>query len=114
MSFLIGILAALLLRFDIKKDGFDDGDGYAYAYRSEISTPGDEFFKSRNYFLPVLASYLVGLLLAFGANNITKVGQPALLYIVPCMLTTSLLLSISRKELRKLLNLKSETQNNKE
>eukprot|EP00210_Caulerpa_lentillifera_P002304 g2212.t1 len=100
-----GILAALLLRFDIFKHGSEDDDGeYSYAYESEAALPDDEFFKSRRYFLPVLGSYFIGLLLTFAANSITQLGQPALLYIVPCMLSTSLLLSISRKELKKLVN----------
>jgi minor histocompatibility antigen H13 len=40
----------------------------------------------RVYFSPVLWTYVGGLVMAFAANSITHLGQPALLYIVPCTL----------------------------
>ncbi len=40
----------------------------------------------RAYFTPVLCTYVGGLVMAFAANSITHLGQPALLYIVPCTL----------------------------
>lgn len=38
------------------------------------------------YFWACMGAYLVGLLCAFAASTISKLGQPALLYIVPAML----------------------------
>lgn len=55
----------------------------------------------RSYFLPAIVAYAVGLLLTFlalqyeifGSN-----GQPALLYLVPCTLGTTLALAALRRE----------------
>eukprot|EP00191_Tetraselmis_sp_GSL018_P023234 CAMPEP_0177619968 /NCGR_PEP_ID=MMETSP0419_2-20121207/26594_1 /TAXON_ID=582737 /ORGANISM="Tetraselmis sp., Strain GSL018" /LENGTH=390 /DNA_ID=CAMNT_0019119373 /DNA_START=8 /DNA_END=1181 /DNA_ORIENTATION=+ len=41
---------------------------------------------NRNFFFPVLGAYGLGLFIAFEANRITHLGQPALLYLVPCTL----------------------------
>jgi len=56
------------------------------------------------YFTPVLLGYLVGIVLAMLAVEITRKGQPALFYIVPCTLGTTLVLSLWRKEFRLLWN----------
>ncbi|KAK9808724.1 hypothetical protein WJX72_002527 [[Myrmecia] bisecta] len=37
----------------------------------------------RTYFIPVMVAYVGGLGIAFAANSITHLGQPALLYLVP-------------------------------
>ncbi|KAG2425833.1 hypothetical protein HXX76_013458 [Chlamydomonas incerta] len=52
----------------------------------------------RTYFTPVMVSYVFGLALAFVANDITKMGQPALLYIVPSTLGAVLLMGLARGE----------------
>jgi minor histocompatibility antigen H13 len=44
--------------------------------------------KQRPYFVNMAVAHVVGLLLAFAANSITHLGQPALLYIVPSTLLT--------------------------
>jgi hypothetical protein len=44
--------------------------------------------KQRPYFTNIAAAHVAGLLAAFAANSITHMGQPALLYIVPCTLLT--------------------------
>ena len=64
-----------------------------------ILEPREELLSSRKYIVPVFGSYAAGLMIAFGANVITGAGQPALLYIVPCMLTTTVVLASARGEL---------------
>lgn len=51
------------------------------------------------YFLPSLVGYFVGLCVTIVALSIMKMGQPALLYLVPCTLGLTLLLSLCRGEL---------------
>ena len=55
--------------------------------------------EQRPYFTAVASSYVVGLGAAFAANSITHLGQPALLYIVPCTLGAVLATALSRDEL---------------
>lgn len=59
---------------------------------------------NRTYFTPVLVSYVGGLLMAFAANSITHLGQPALLYLVPCTLTSLLVMGLVRDEIGRLWN----------
>lgn len=47
-------------------------------------------------------AYGVGLIITFIALFIMKKGQPALLYLVPCILTTGIVIALVRKEFRKL------------
>eukprot|EP00887_Chlorella_sp_A99_P004507 scaffold34.g4507.t1 len=53
----------------------------------------------RTYFAPVLTAYVCGLLLAFAANAVTHLGQPALVYLTPCTLGAVGLVATSRGEL---------------
>ncbi len=46
----------------------------------------DAVLAQRTYFVPTMAAYVAGLGLAFAANAVTHLGQPALLYLVPCTL----------------------------
>lgn len=50
------------------------------------------------YFVPALAGYFVGLNLTIAALCIMRMGQPALLYLVPCTLGTTLILAKVRGE----------------
>ena len=50
----------------------------------------------------VQAAYVIGLGIAFGANAITKLGQPALLYLVPATFTAITLTAASRGEISRL------------
>ncbi len=52
------------------------------------------------YFFWIMVAYAIGLVLAFTAFCITGVGQPALLYLVPCCL--GMILILGRKEIRDL------------
>lgn len=54
----------------------------------------------QRYFFRIMVAYGIGLALAFTAFCITGVGQPALLYLVPCCL--GMMLIIGRKEIRDL------------
>ncbi|KAF5836765.1 signal peptide peptidase-like protein [Dunaliella salina] len=62
----------------------------------------DAVLEQREYYLTVQVAYIIGLLTAFAANSITHMGQPALLYIVPCTLGAVILKGASRAELSKL------------
>lgn len=62
----------------------------------------DAVLQQRTYFVPTMAAYVVGLGIAFGANAITKLGQPALLYLVPATFTAITLTAASRGEIGRL------------
>mmetsp|Transcript_135520 Transcript_135520/g.433511 ORF Transcript_135520/g.433511 Transcript_135520/m.433511 type:complete len:541 (-) Transcript_135520:113-1735(-) len=53
---------------------------------------------SQGYFLPALVGYFVGLNFTIAALCIMRMGQPALLYLVPCTLGTTLVLASRRGE----------------
>ncbi|KAG2490650.1 hypothetical protein HYH03_011040 [Edaphochlamys debaryana] len=59
---------------------------------------------NRTYFSAVMVSYVLGLVGAFVANDITGLGQPALLYIVPCTLGAVALTAAQRGELERIWN----------
>lgn len=50
------------------------------------------------------AAYILGLGIAFAANAITKLGQPALLYLVPATFSAITLTAASRGEVQRLWN----------
>ena len=52
----------------------------------------------------VQAAYIGGLGIAFAANAITHMGQPALLYLVPATCGTIFLMAAGRGELGRLLS----------
>jgi len=85
-----GIFIALMLRFD------------AYLAKKR----GTE--NKKIYFHVVFASYVVGLVSTILVLHIFKAGQPALLYIVPCVLGSVLLTAIFRGEVKDLLAYKDE------
>eukprot|EP01023_Acetabularia_acetabulum_P067625 TRINITY_DN9362_c0_g1_i5.p1 TRINITY_DN9362_c0_g1~~TRINITY_DN9362_c0_g1_i5.p1 ORF type:complete len:493 (-),score=74.17 TRINITY_DN9362_c0_g1_i5:47-1525(-) len=69
----------------------------------EVAIPVTEsVMEQRNYFAAVMIAYNVGLVMAFVANSVTGLGQPALLYLVPCTLIAVILLSLSRKEFKRI------------
>ncbi|KAM9330554.1 signal peptide peptidase-like 2B [Gastrophryne carolinensis] len=65
----------------------------AYCHRFDI-----QIQSSRIYFLACTIAYGIGLLVTFVALALMQKGQPALLYLVPCTLFTSLALALWRKE----------------
>ncbi|DBA92291.1 hypothetical protein WJX79_003930 [Trebouxia sp. C0005] len=62
----------------------------------------DAVLQQRTYFVPTMAAYVIGLGIAFGANAITKLGQPALLYLVPATFAAITLTAASRGEIGRL------------
>uniref|UniRef100_A0A8C5LMH9 Signal peptide peptidase-like 2B n=1 Tax=Leptobrachium leishanense TaxID=445787 RepID=A0A8C5LMH9_9ANUR len=66
----------------------------AYCHRFDI-----QMQSSRIYFVACTIAYGIGLLVTFLALALMQKGQPALLYLVPCTLLTSLAVAIFRKEL---------------
>ncbi|CAK0737011.1 hypothetical protein CVIRNUC_000840 [Coccomyxa viridis] len=64
----------------------------------------DAVLDQRTYFVPTMAAYIGGLGIAFAANAITHMGQPALLYLVPATCGTIFLMAAGRGELGRLLS----------
>lgn len=50
-------------------------------------------------FVSLPSAYGIGLLITFVALAVMQMGQPALLYLVPCTLLTSLSIALWRREL---------------
>jgi minor histocompatibility antigen H13 len=57
---------------------------------------------NRLYFKSTMVAYVAGLLMAFVANDVTGLGQPALLYLVPSTLAAIVLVSLKRGEIGRL------------
>jgi len=57
-------------------------EGAGAARAGAAFAASDDVLTQRTYFLPTLAAYVGGLGLAFAANAVTHMGQPALLYLV--------------------------------
>ncbi|CAM9907378.1 unnamed protein product [Lampetra planeri] len=66
----------------------------AYCHRFDVQVQS-----SKLYFIACTIAYGVGLLLTFLALALMRMGQPALLYLVPCTLLSSLLVACFRGEL---------------
>ncbi|CAN8201688.1 unnamed protein product [Coccothraustes coccothraustes] len=66
----------------------------AYCHRFDIQVQS-----SRVYFVACTIAYGIGLLVTFVALALMQMGQPALLYLVPCTLLTSLVVALWRREL---------------
>jgi minor histocompatibility antigen H13 len=63
-----------------------------------VFTVSDAVLQNRTYFVSVVIAYIVGLSAAFAANEVTGLGQPALLYLVPCTIGAIVLTALSRRE----------------
>ena len=68
------------------------------ASASGYTVPPKEVMGNRTYFTAVLSAYVLGLLVAFGANAVTHSGQPALLYLCPLTLGAVVLTAERRSE----------------
>ncbi|KAM7151879.1 signal peptide peptidase-like 2A isoform 4-T5 [Macrochelys suwanniensis] len=68
----------------------------AYCRRFDIQTRS-----SSVYYVSCNIAYAVGMVLTFVVLALMKMGQPALLYLVPCTLITSSLVAWRRKEMKK-------------
>uniref|UniRef100_A0A8C2C6G2 Signal peptide peptidase like 2A n=1 Tax=Cyprinus carpio TaxID=7962 RepID=A0A8C2C6G2_CYPCA len=68
----------------------------AYCHRFDVWMGNSR----RIYFISCAVAYAVGLVLTFAVMLLSKMGQPALLYLVPCTLLTSAVLACVHKEFR--------------
>ncbi|KFQ30897.1 Signal peptide peptidase-like 2A, partial [Mesitornis unicolor] len=68
----------------------------AYCRRFDVQTSS-----SSVYFISCTIAYAIGMVLTFVVLALMKMGQPALLYLVPCTLITSSLVAWRRKEMKK-------------
>ncbi|XP_015283426.1 PREDICTED: signal peptide peptidase-like 2A isoform X1 [Gekko japonicus] len=68
----------------------------AYCHRFDVQTSS-----SSVYYISCSVAYAVGMLLTFVVLSLMKMAQPALLYLVPCILVTSALVAWKRKEMKK-------------
>ncbi|XP_067411867.1 signal peptide peptidase-like 2A isoform X2 [Emydura macquarii macquarii] len=68
----------------------------AYCRRFDVQTSS-----SSVYYVSCTIAYAVGMVLTFVVLALMKMGQPALLYLVPCTLITSSLVAWRRKEMKK-------------
>jgi minor histocompatibility antigen H13 len=64
-----------------------------------VLASSDAVLSQRTYFVPVMVAYVLGLGVAFGANNVTGRGQPALLYLCPATLGAVAAVAAARGEL---------------
>jgi minor histocompatibility antigen H13 len=64
-----------------------------------VYSASDAVLYQRHYFIPVMVAYVAGLGIAFGANAVTGLGQPALLYLVPCTLGAVAVVAAARGDL---------------
>nr|XP_025977104.1 signal peptide peptidase-like 2A [Dromaius novaehollandiae] len=71
----------------------------AYCRRFDVQTSS-----SSVYYISCTIAYAVGMVLTFVVLALMKMGQPALLYLVPCTLITSSLVAWRRKEMKKFWN----------
>lgn len=67
-----------------------------------VLSVSDAVLYNRVYFISIMVAYVFGLVLAFAANEITGLGQPALLYLVPSCMGALVFTSASRKEFDRL------------
>ncbi|POI30565.1 hypothetical protein CIB84_005684, partial [Bambusicola thoracicus] len=68
----------------------------AYCRRFDVQTSS-----SSVYYVSCTIAYAIGMVLTFVVLALMKMGQPALLYLVPCTLITSSLVAWRRKEMKK-------------
>ena len=88
-----GIFVALMLRFD------------KYLMKKKPLS-----HKSNVYFNACFAGYILGLVLTITVLHIFKAGQPALLYIVPCVLLSVLVTAFVRGEVKELFAYHDDNQ----
>ncbi|GLC34018.1 hypothetical protein PLESTM_000144600 [Pleodorina starrii] len=78
------------------------GGGGLSAEQQQRLPVSEAVLYQRKYFTPVMFAYVLGLVGAFVANDVTGLGQPALLYIVPATLGAVVLTGVQRGELGRL------------
>ncbi|CAM9356896.1 unnamed protein product [Chrysoparadoxa australica] len=96
-----GIFIALLLRYDAERAGAEP----KHAEQAVFSKP---------FFLTTCVSYVLGLGATVGVMYYFNAAQPALLYLVPACLLSSLLLALCRKEFKALIAYTEEEEEEEE
>jgi len=97
-----GLFVALLLRWDMRHTAAAAEAARATAADGDAEAPPPALVGPRPYYNTVLAGYFAGLVATLVALNVFDAAQPALLYIVPACLLTSVGLAVSRGELGEL------------
>jgi len=97
------VLPGLLLSFASR---YDEAKRLIGAFHSSPRSPRQTQECSRNigYFIPAVIAYSIGLAMANIAVHVMQMGQPALLYLVPCCLGIIVYLGWKRNELSELWN----------
>jgi signal peptide peptidase-like protein 2B len=104
-----GLLLSFAARYDEAKMFWgllNGGRGRIYSPNTcpEVETCSKNYCLNRmcmgGYLFPLVVSYAVGLSMANIAVNVMRMGQPALLYLVPCCLGTICILGWRRGELQ--------------
>lgn len=83
-----GLLLSFASRYDESKRFVELVSGGSGRTASDDDRPRSCRCCGGGYFPPVMVAYAIGLLMANAAVYIMKMGQPALLYLVPCCLGT--------------------------
>lgn len=102
-----GLLISFGARFDAAKSllgvlGGGNGSIHSYASCPERKFCWNCSLCSGGYFLPLVIAYAVGLAMANAAVYFMQMGQPALLYLVPCTLGTLGFMGWRRDEVKDL------------
>lgn len=100
-----GLLISFAARFDAAKSllgVMGGGNGSLGSYACPERRFCGSLCCSGGYFGPVVVAYGVGLLMANAAVYLMEMGQPALLYLVPCCLGMFLVIGWRRNELTEL------------
>ncbi len=94
------VLPGLLLSFASR---FDEAKRLVGAFHSPRSYE-ENCSRNIGYFIPAVIAYAIGLAMANVAVYVMRMGQPALLYLVPCCLGVIVYLGWKRGELTDLWN----------
>jgi signal peptide peptidase-like protein 2B len=102
-----GLLLSFAARFDASKSLLGILGGGNGNLNSSYACPERKLcynctLCSGGYFLPAVIAYAVGLSMANMAVYLMEMGQPALLYLVPCCLGTVLGMGYRRNEIKEL------------
>lgn len=102
------MLATFLLSKDVeswqkKTGGLNSAASVGYGESSHVRgyLRSSSFWKM-SYSLYFFAAYAVGVATALAVGTIFQAAQPALVYIVPCVLGTSIFMAVRRGEMRSL------------
>jgi hypothetical protein len=100
------VLPGLLLSFAARLDAAKTLLGVMRGGNGSATECGSEMRSlcRRGYYWATVVAYAVGLAMANAAVYIMQMGQPALLYLVPCVLGTMLFLAWQREEVADLWN----------